>query len=476
MALAVAPATLAHTVFTNFFVDGVSQGDGVAMRMRKDGSVAGSPLEDLSSKNMACNVDGTTGVPRVQSVTDGATLTFEIRSWPNDPTKERLDRGHYGPCAVYLKKVDSAIDDEGAGDGWFKLWDDGYTASDKRWCTDRVIDNGGLLSVVLPKGLQGGYYLARPEILALHNANKGDPQFYTGCAQIFLESTGSLVPAETVAIPGYVKAGEPSVSVNIYYGDDLSKYTTPGPAVAKLTSSSGSASEGQTSQTQGLRPAGCIAENGNWCGTEVPDYSDETGCWASGQKCWDQSEVCYDTAPPTGHAGCEIWQTKCKGIQAQCEAKNFNGPPNKGKDLTPPKKTIDVGLIMATQGGGVVAAPKTSAVAVKPSAPAAPKSTSAATSAAKPKATSAKVEAAQPKPTATEDKYEAAVPTPAVTPKTTIIVPASENAPEPTADPCPAGFVCVTSVFVETKTVYVTVEVEAMRRRSVHHRRHGHKF
>jgi hypothetical protein len=59
------------------------------------------------------DVDGTTGVDRVQKVADGSTLTFEIRSWPDDTSKERLDRGHYGPCAVYLKKVSSAIDDEG---------------------------------------------------------------------------------------------------------------------------------------------------------------------------------------------------------------------------------------------------------------------------------------------------------------------------------------------------------------------------
>jgi hypothetical protein len=59
------------------------------------------------------DVDGTTGIPRVQSVPDGSTLTFEMRSWPNDPSKESLDDGHKGPCAVYLKKVDSAIDDRG---------------------------------------------------------------------------------------------------------------------------------------------------------------------------------------------------------------------------------------------------------------------------------------------------------------------------------------------------------------------------
>lgn len=456
LALAVAPAALAHTAFTNFYVNGVSQGDGVAMRMRNDASVAGSPLEDLTSKDLACNVDGTTGVSRVQSVTDGATLSFEIRSSPNDASSEPIDRGHYGPCAVYLKKVTSAIDDKGAGEGWFKLWDDGYTASDKRWCTDRVIDNDGLLSVVLPKGLQGGYYLARPEILALHAANSGNPQFYAGCAQIFLESTGDLVPAETVAIPGYVKAGDPSVSVNIYYGDDLSKYTPPGPAVAKLESGATATSKSQTTQSEGLRPAGCIVENDNWCGFEVPSYSDEAGCWAAGKKCWDQAEVCYDTALPTGHDGCTLWQDKCDGIQSQCKSKSFPGPPNKGKDLTPPKKSIDVGLVMATQGGVVVDSPKTSAVPVKSSAPVSVQGASAATSAEKPKATYAEAEY-----TPIEEDEAAIVPADDATPKTTIAVIASDNAPAPTAKPCPAGWECIYKTNILTKTEYQYVTVGA---------------
>lgn len=59
------------------------------------------------------DVDGTTGVARVQSVPDASTLTFEMRSWPDNPNKEPLDKGHYGPCAVYLKKVNSAIEDKG---------------------------------------------------------------------------------------------------------------------------------------------------------------------------------------------------------------------------------------------------------------------------------------------------------------------------------------------------------------------------
>jgi hypothetical protein len=70
--LAAAPSAFAHTVWTNFYVDGISQvrniltkptsslidnikGDGVAMRMRKDPQTASFPLEDYASNNMACS-------------------------------------------------------------------------------------------------------------------------------------------------------------------------------------------------------------------------------------------------------------------------------------------------------------------------------------------------------------------------------------------------------------------------------------
>ncbi|CAN9310723.1 unnamed protein product [Alternaria alternata] len=312
-ALASAPAALAHTVFTDFFVDGVPQGDGVAIRMNPNAAKASSPIASLDSDDMACNVGGTKGVSRVQPVKDGALLTFEIRSWPNDPTKERLDRGHKGPCAVYLKKVADASTDKAAGDGWFKIFDHGYDA------------------LYRPLGLEGGDYLARPEILALHAANDNDPQFYTGCAQIFLESSGNLVPESTVSIPGYVKYGQPSTDFDIY-NTPGSKYVVPGPKVAKLTA--GGTQKASTTQADGLKPEGCIMENANWCGKEVSSYNTEKGCWASAQECWDQSDVCFNTSPATGNAGCKIWQDK---------------------------RAIDVGKIMATVGGGIVdAAPKTS--------------------------------------------------------------------------------------------------------------------
>jgi len=237
------------------------------------------PLEDLTSSDMACGFGGTVGVPRVCEVQDGSALTFEYRLDPSMPSKGTIDPSHIGPCAVYMKKVDSAISDPGTGDGWFKLWDQGYDeASPKKWCTLNLIDNKGLMTIDLPKGLVGGSYLVRPELLALHNANKGDPQYYSGCAQVFLKGTGSLVPASTVSIPGYNSIDDPADSFDVWAQPIAFPYPIPGPPVANFTSSGATT---QSALTEGQKPSGCILESGNnFCGVEVPDYTDATGCWA----------------------------------------------------------------------------------------------------------------------------------------------------------------------------------------------------
>lgn len=500
-ALAAAPSALAHAVWSVLYVDGVSQGDGAAIRMNHDPKTATFPLVDYSSDDMACNVDGTKGVDFVSPVKDGSTLTFELRSWPDDASKMSLDRGHYGPCAIYLKKVDSAIDDSAAGDGWFKLMDDGYHADTDQWCTDRIIDNAGHLSVELPKGLEGGYYLARPEVVALHNATKGAAQFYTGCAQIFLKSSGSLVPESTVSIPGpdYVAAGQSSVDFNIYLGKNA-EYHVPGPAVANYTHNTNQASTSQTSQTKGLVPSSCIAQNANWCGKEVASYSDETGCWASGEDCWAQGKKCYADAPPTGNKVCELWNDKCQAINDACNAKDFNGPPNKGKVLTPKRATIDIGLVIKPVGGGIIEdSTPASAAAVSPSPPAAASSAYEPTTSTEDASVPSTTADASFKETPTFSSavsllsfeggvYEIATPSTSpsttskkakstkakATPTSLLKIPTSETAaPKPTAAPEAEddGAVVVThyKVDVVTETQYVTVAYPS---KGYRHRRH----
>jgi hypothetical protein len=143
-----------------------------------------------------------------------------------------------------------------------------------------LIDNNGLFSVNIPADLAGGSYLIRPELLSLHEADKtpNQPQFYTGCAQVFLASSGTSVPANTVSIPGYVKSTDASVNFSVY--SPVWPYSMPGPAVyTSGSSTAGIVAASSAVQTEGLEPANCVLENANWSGIELNSYTTETGCW-----------------------------------------------------------------------------------------------------------------------------------------------------------------------------------------------------
>jgi hypothetical protein len=346
------------------------------------------------------------------------------------------------------------------------VFDHGYDASNKQWCTDILIDNKGRLSVTLPKGMEGGYYLARPEVIALHNAtNENGAQFYTGCAQIFHTGNGNMVPESTVSIPGYVKASDPGVHINIYE-DDLANYTKPGPPVTKFVASgTATGSDAQTAQKEGLRPGNAIIENANWFGYEVPDYSNETGCWASGEKCWRMLDGCWASAPPTGNKGCKIYQNKCQGINDACDAQQFTGPPNKGQVLSPTLGSIDIGTVMATVGGGVDSSPQTAAANANVAQP-------SGSNVESPKTMATTTAEAEPSTTAVAATSSQAAETPSLS--TTLTFPASENAPAPTDKPtCPKGYHCHTEYAMQYVTVTQYVTLDSPRRRSAHERRHG---
>ncbi|KAI0398848.1 glycosyl hydrolase family 61-domain-containing protein [Xylaria palmicola] len=235
---------------------------------------------------------------------------------------------------MYAKQVSDVASDDVAGPGWIKLWDEGYDAAAKKWCTEKLIANKGLLSFEIPEGLPTGYWIFRPELLALHDATKGDPQFYVGCAQVFVRSghTAALdVPAgRAVSIPGHVRADHAGLTFNVYAPSF--PYPLPGPPVFAVPPPPKNGGSGPK-QTQGVIPGNYIVKNANWVGVEVPDYTDERGCWASSEDCWRQAGACYEAAPPTGDAGCIAWEGKCDGIQDACGAGRFKGPPNKGKRL-----------------------------------------------------------------------------------------------------------------------------------------------
>jgi hypothetical protein len=214
-----------------------------------------------------------------------------------------------------------------AGPGWFKIWEDGYNSTTGKWCVDKLIANKGLLSVELPTGLPAGYYLVRPEILALQNAVRGEPQFYLGCAQLYVQQ-GPEAPLkvpddQSVSIPGYVTPDTPGLKYNLYE-KPLKEFPIPGPKVFRPEGkASGSSS---VDRMEGGVPSDCILKNANWCAKALPSYSTEEGCWASVKNCYDQGKVCYDTVPPSGSTNCQVWQGYCKKLEGGCKSGNPKGP------------------------------------------------------------------------------------------------------------------------------------------------------
>ncbi|KAI4119428.1 MAG: hypothetical protein LQ345_000674 [Seirophora villosa] len=333
LAAAIVDAVNAHTTFTNFFVDQAPMGDGTCVRMSHDLLKATWPIRPINSQDMACGVNGNKGVARICPANSGSELTFNFRDWPDGSRPGSIDKSHMGPCAVYMKKVDNAAaDDNAAGPGWFKIFEQDYDNSTAQWCTSKIMANDGKLSVKLPTDLAGGYYLVRPELLALHEADKNpaDPQFYAGCAQVFLQSSGSSVPKDTVSIPGHVNMQQPAMTFHVWNTPKQLYFPQFGPPTYKSGSSKRAIDSRATElkQTLGLKPANCIMENDNWCGLTLPSSADEKSCWASAQKCWDQSTTCYDSAGPVGPKNCKNWESYCESVKNACASGNFNGPPS----------------------------------------------------------------------------------------------------------------------------------------------------
>ncbi|KAK7427418.1 hypothetical protein QQZ08_006024 [Neonectria magnoliae] len=327
-ALGLASAARAHTLFTTFYVDGNNQGDGTCVREPSDAATANSPIYPLNGDDMACGRDGEKAVKFICPASSGSQLTFEFRESPSYDSEGVIAEGHKGPCSVYLKKVDNMFSDSAAGNGWFKVWEDGYDVEEDTWCTDTLRANNGHLSVDLPTGLPAGYYLVRPEVLALHAALDGDPQFYTGCAQIYIQNGPDVeleIPEKyEVSIPGYLSKDDDGLTFNIYE-TPLGKYPIPGPDV--YIPSSSSVGSKQT-QKDGVIPEGCLAKNANWCGKALDDYSDQKGCWASAEVCWNQADTCWDSVPPSGSSGCTTWNNYCTKIGDNCEAGDYDGLPD----------------------------------------------------------------------------------------------------------------------------------------------------
>ncbi|KAA8904673.1 family 61 glycoside hydrolase [Sphaerosporella brunnea] len=303
-----AGSAVAHHVVTNIWVDGVDQGPGTCMRL----PLNTSPILDVNSQEMACNVNGGIQAGITCAAHAGSTITVQWRTWPDNSNDGPIADSHQGPCAVYMKQMGAKGSGNVAGGGWFKIWHDGF--HDGEFCTNRLRKNSNRMDVTIPADLAAGYYTFRAESLALHQGqNLGGAQWYIGCAQLFVYSTGGNAnPKNTVSIPGYVTAKHPGVLYNwwLKMGAD---YVIPGPAPYIKTNAGGG--KPQIVPFYASKYPECLVKNANWCAVTPPAYTNEATCWKASENCWKQLDACYKEAPITGNKGCKEWENKCSNYK-----------------------------------------------------------------------------------------------------------------------------------------------------------------
>ncbi|KAH9905151.1 glycosyl hydrolase family 61-domain-containing protein [Xylariomycetidae sp. FL2044] len=219
LSLAAASAVSAHQNLHQVWVAGVSPGYEVGVRMPP----SNSPVTDVTSDDIACNVDGSTVPSGVDTIAanegDEITVGWDTSSHPG-PITHFL----YGP-------VDDAAQASGVGEGWFKI--DELDYANDEWANQVVMDAGGNYTFTLPTGLESGDYLLRSEMLALHGASTvGGAQFYIGCVQLTITGTGGGC-SPTISLPGAYNAEDDNIYIpDVYNGFDPTTYTAPGGDVA----------------------------------------------------------------------------------------------------------------------------------------------------------------------------------------------------------------------------------------------------
>ncbi|GAB1316394.1 hypothetical protein MFIFM68171_06604 [Madurella fahalii] len=221
-----APVAFSHYIFSQFILEG-----RVFAKYQYIRPVPiWNPLTDYGSTDLRCNRQGHSGAGTdVLTVKAGSTVGFA--------TLESIT--HPGPYAAYLSPAPPNVpvqSYDGSG-SWFKIWEKGTfpefsTSTEYKYTWDMDSHDWNF---TIPATTPNGEYLLRFEHIALHFANrKGGAEFYVSCAQIKVVGGGGGSPAPTVKIPGWVKAEDKGLLLDLMDVDTILNYNAeyiPGPPV-----------------------------------------------------------------------------------------------------------------------------------------------------------------------------------------------------------------------------------------------------
>ena len=221
-----------HTYLSSIYLNNAALPDGDCVRPHP-ATGFDSPISLVTSADMTCGFLPAANNPanRRCPIAAGATIGLQWHHQSSAPSDDIVDPSHVGPIIVYLAKSNT-----GAGNVWFKIYEDGY--ANGKWAVDRLLANGGRVDVRIPSDIAPGSYLLRGELIALHGAYAvNGVQPYVGCVELTISGSGTANPAG-VAFPGYYTNQDPGMLFDLY--KPYTSYPIPGPALYRGGSSSSS--------------------------------------------------------------------------------------------------------------------------------------------------------------------------------------------------------------------------------------------
>ncbi|EFQ92268.1 hypothetical protein PTT_10713 [Pyrenophora teres f. teres 0-1] len=168
------PLITAHQTLQQLWINNATPGPKIGIRTPPNNS----PVKDLASPSLVCNVGGTKTPSGVQTLPAPAGSKIKVQ-WSTFVHMGPITHMLYGPVA-------DASQTSGEGAGWFKI--DELDSVGGKWASQVMIGENYTHEFSLPEGLPEGEYLLRSEMVALHNAQLvGGAEFYVGCAQLKVE-------------------------------------------------------------------------------------------------------------------------------------------------------------------------------------------------------------------------------------------------------------------------------------------------
>lgn len=256
-AAAFLPAAFAHYNFEALIVNGNVTDPYEYVRQTNNSN---SPITDITSLDMRCNAGGlgecSPGLTlgplsdlmmmmmmlsehdadflKPDATTMANTAIYSVNAGDNVGFTVDAAISHPGPLSVWMSKAPTgttAAEYDGSGD-WFKVYElttYDITSAGLQWAT-YIPGTSGIqnFTIDLPAELESGDYLLRAEHIALHAAEEFEgAQYYVGCAQLSLTSSGSGSPSPVASIPGEYTGYEAGLIIDIYYPIPTN-YTAPG--------------------------------------------------------------------------------------------------------------------------------------------------------------------------------------------------------------------------------------------------------